>query len=362
MTELLAGAETPALVVEAAQVDRNVAKVAAYAAAHGLAWRPHTKTHKSAWTAGREVRGGARGLTCATTREAEVMRAATDDLLLAYPPVGAARAARAAALAATSGLTVALDSVEAAAALDAALRARGARARVLVEVDAGMRRTGVPTAEAAVALAREVAARPSLEAAGFAFYPGHVRGAGPEADAPLRALGALCTELRERAAAAGLPAPVLSAGSTPLLWRSHEIAGLTEIRAGTCVYFDRTSVLGGVATEAECAATVLATVVSVAVPGQAVVDAGTKALGREPVSGGQAEGFASVRGRPEVTVSRLSEEHGILDLAHTDWRPRVGERVQLVPNHICVAVSCFSRMLVVEDEVMEREVEARDRS
>jgi D-serine deaminase-like pyridoxal phosphate-dependent protein len=82
---------------------------------------------------------------------------------------------------------------------------------------------------------------------------------------------------------------------------------------------------------------VLATVVSTAVPGQAVIDAGSKALGREPAAGPE-DGFAVLLDRPEVTVQRLSEEHGILDLRHTDWRPAVGEQVRLVPNHACFAV------------------------
>jgi D-serine deaminase-like pyridoxal phosphate-dependent protein len=83
--------------------------------------------------------------------------------------------------------------------------------------------------------------------------------------------------------------------------------------------------------------TVLATVVSTAVPGQAVIDAGTKSLGREPGEKPE-DGYAALLDRPEVTVQRLSEEHGILDLRDTGWRPEVGEQVRLVPNHVCIAV------------------------
>ncbi|HEX5634786.1 MAG TPA: alanine racemase, partial [Gemmatimonadales bacterium] len=333
--------QTPALLVDAAQVRRNVERVTAYAASHGLAYRPHVKTHKSSWIGALQVQGGAAGLTCATDREAEVMRAATDDLLVAYPPVTPGRIARLAALARTSRLTVALDSARSAEAFSDALRASHARAAVLVEVDAGMRRTGVSSVTDAIELACRVESLPTLEFTGFAFYPGHLRSAGPEADGAIAALGTLLDELTAASRRAGLDARVVSGGSTPLLWRAHEIRGMTELRAGTCVYFDRTSVRGGVCGEEECAATVLATVVSTAVPGQAVVDAGVKALGREPVRGEAAEGYASVWGRPDVTVSRLSEEHGVLDLSATDWRPEVGEQVRLVPNHVCVVVHLF---------------------
>jgi D-serine deaminase-like pyridoxal phosphate-dependent protein len=81
------------------------------------------------------------------------------------------------------------------------------------------------------------------------------------------------------------------------------------------------------------------------------------------VRGEAAEGFASVLGRPAVTVARLSEEHGVLDLSRTDWRPHVGERVRLVPNHVCVAVHLFDEMHVLEPDgaFTRRPVDARGR-
>lgn len=362
MTDLSAVA-TPALLIDAARVEANLTRVAAYAATHGLAWRPHVKTHKSVWAAARQLARGAVGLTCATPHEAEVMRGVTDDLLLAYPPIGADRVARMVALAGRSRLGVMLDSRRAAEGLSRALVANGAAARVVVEVDAGMRRLGVPTVPEAVALAEEIARLPGLTFDGFGFYPGHLRSAGPEVDVSFAEMSSLIAALRSASAAAGLDVRTISCGSTPLLWRSHEIVGMTELRAGTAVYFDRTSVLGGVCSYNDCATTILATVVSTAVPGQAVVDAGVKALGREPMRGGDADGFACVYDRPEVPVVRLSEEHGVLDLTHTDWRPCTGEQVRLLPNHVCVAVHNFDAMtLLHSDGRMEAmPVEARGR-
>lgn len=341
---------TPALLIDATRVEANLARVAAYATAHGLSWRPHVKTHKSSWVAARQMAHGAVGLSCATPREAEVMRGVTDDLLLAYPPIGADRLARTASLAGRSRLGVMLDSRRAAEELSHAMPAHGSVARVLVEVDAGMRRLGVPTVAEAVALAEEIARLPGLTFDGFGFYPGHLRNAGPEVDASIAEMASLIAQLRTDSAAVGLDVRTISCGSTPLLWRSHEIAGMTELRAGTAVYFDRTSVIGGVCSYEDCAATILATVVSTAVPGQAVVDAGVKALGREPMRGAEAEGYACVLDRPEVPVVRLSEEHGILDLTHTDWRPRTGEQVRLLPNHVCVAVHNFDAMTLVHPD------------
>ncbi|HSM59537.1 MAG TPA: hypothetical protein VK849_02015, partial [Longimicrobiales bacterium] len=133
-----------------------------------------------------------------------------------------------------------------------------------------------------------------------------------------------------------------SGGSTPTLWRSHEIAGLTEIRSGSCIFFDREGLAVGVAGIDDLAYTVLATVVSTSVPGRAVVDAGSKALSKEGRGG---EGFGVLLDRPEVWVVGLSEEHGVLDVSGSDWRPVVGERVRIVPNHVCVSVNLQDALL-----------------
>lgn len=354
---------TPALLIDAGRLERNLARVANYAACHGLAWRPHVKTHKSAWVAARQMAHGAIGLTAATPHEAEVMATVTDDVLLAYPPIGAGRLDRIGRLATRCRLGVMLDSSESAEYLSCTMIEHATTARVLVEVDAGMRRTGTADVASAVALAERIAVLPGLAFEGFGFYPGHLRSAGSESDAPLDELSGLVGCLRAAAEAAGIEVRTISAGSTPLLWRSHEIAGITELRAGTAAYFDRTSVAGGVCRLDECAATILATVVSTAVPGQAIVDAGVKALGREPIRGSEADGFASIIDRPEVLVTRLSEEHGTLDLSRTNWQPRVGDLVRLLPNHACVAVHNFDAMTVVHPDgsIEERPVEARGR-
>src|SRR5207248_3366421 len=125
---------------------------------------------------------------------------------------------------------------------------------------------------------------------------------------------------------AGMPPRVVSGGLTPTMWRRHDLRRVTEIRPGTYVYNDRTMAPIGACAWDDCALTVLATVVSTAVPNQAVVDAGTKALGREPMRGTDtADGFGALLDRPEVVVKAMSEEHGTLDLSKTSWRPSVGE-------------------------------------
>lgn len=354
---------TPIPVVDLDRLEANLDRMAVYAHAHGLVLRPHVKTHKAPRIAREQLARGAVGLTCATPRELEVMAGTSTDLLLAYPPIGAHRLRRVMALPAAVRLRVSLDSVEAIETLAAGAAAAGRRVAVLVEVDLGMRRVGVATPGDALALAREVARHASLEFEGVAFYPGHIRSQGAEQAAALARLSDELGAILRALEAGGIPATTVSGGSTPTAWRSHEVTGVTEIRPGTYVYNDRATVAAGHATSLDCALTVLATVVSTAVPGQAVVDAGTKALGREPRGGGDDWGYGELLDRPEVTVRAMSEEHGILDLSRTRWRPRVGERVRIIPNHVCIVTHLFDEVAGVREDRLEETwpVEARGR-
>lgn len=330
--------ETPAVLVDLDRMERNLDVAGAYAASHGLALRPHVKTHKATVVAQAQLARGARGLTCATPFEAEVMSAVCDDILVAYPPVGALRARRISSLPPGVRVTVALDSAHAVDEIAAAARAAGRTVYVYVELDLGMHRVGVPGVDDAVALAGRVQAARGLEFDGIAFYPGHVREPVGEQDAKLHVLGDALEHALARFGDAGVMPRVVSGGSTPTLWRTHELPGVTEFRPGTYVYNDRTTAAIGACALEDCALTVLATVVSTAVPGQAVIDAGTKSLGREPVRGVEGEGFGQLLDHPDVVVAKLSEEHGVLDLERSNWRPQVGERVRIVPNHVCIVV------------------------
>jgi D-serine deaminase-like pyridoxal phosphate-dependent protein len=336
--------ETPAALVDEERLEANLQKAAAYMREHGLRWRPHTKTHKVPQLAARQLQAGAAGLTVATPREAEVLGAVAEDVLLAYSPVGASKLARLMGLPGRVRLSVALDSREALAGLSEAARGAGRTVGVLVELDLGMRRVGVQAPEEAVALAREVAGARGVEYRGVMFYPGHIR-------MPLAEQGPALAEVSKRLGtfldalgAEGLKPGVVSGGSTPTLWRSHEVVGMNEARPGITPFFDRASAWMGVCAWEEVAYSVLATVVSTAVAGQAVIDAGSKALAKEELPVG---GYGALLERPEVGVHALSEEHGMLDLSRTTWRPRVGERVRVVPNHVCVSVNLQDELWAV---------------
>lgn len=345
-----ATAETPLGYLDLEVARRNAERVAAYAAEHGLAWRPHIKTHKSRTVARLQLDAGAAGLTVATLREAEVMAGLCPDLLLAYPPVGAAKLARLIALLrrgaeadpAPLRLTVALDDEAVLRPLSRACDEAGVEVGVLVEMDVGLGRVGLPDAASVVRLARTARELPGVTFRGLLFYPGHIRMEEAGQDEPIAQVGARLQAALDALEEAGLHPDVVSGGSTPTLWHSHRFPGLTEIRSGSCIYFDREALDVGVASAEDLAYTVLTTVVSTAVPGRAVVDAGSKALAKEGRGG---DGFGFVLGRPEVVVVGLSEEHGVLDLGPSGWTPAVGDRIRLVPNHVCVSVNLQDALL-----------------
>lgn len=347
---------TPAALVDLDRVDANLTRMQAYADGHGLALRPHTKTHKSRWLAEEQTRLGAAGLTVATTVEADTLGPAARELLIAYPPLGA-RADSAAASAEARPTLVALDSVDAVHALRDAVRRRGRPAPpvgVLIELDVGMRRCGVADAGDALEIARACDGD-DLEYRGLMFYPGHIRGRVATQDSELELLGSLLGDFIQTLGDAGLPPSIVSGGSTPTAFRSHEIPGVTEVRPGTYVFNDRTCSAILACDRDHLAYTVLATVVSTAVPGQAVVDAGSKTLSSDPIRAAGYDGFGELLDRPEVAVARMSEEHGVLDLSRTEWRPQVGERVRIVPNHVCVSVNLQTRLYGVRGDAVVSE-------
>jgi D-serine deaminase-like pyridoxal phosphate-dependent protein len=292
-----------------------------------------------------------------------VMSDVSDDILVAYPPVGMARVTRLVSLPGSTRLTVALDSAAAVEQLAEGARSAAREVSVFVEVDVGMHRVGVADASAVIELARLIRARSPLRYAGIAFYPGHIRQHVSEQDAEIEALSRRLAALIAELDRAECTPWVVSGGSTPAAWRMHEVTRVNEVRPGTYVYNDRTTAEIGASSWSDCAFSVLATVVSTAVPGQAVIDAGSKALGREPVRGAAGEGYGALLDRPGVLVTRMSEEHGILDLSSTSWRPEVGELVRVVPNHVCVVVHLNDEVFGVRGEVVETswEVAARGR-
>jgi D-serine deaminase-like pyridoxal phosphate-dependent protein len=351
-----AGFTTPLAVVDGITRERNLARMQKLAGDHGLRLRPHAKTHKSTRVAARQLAMGAVGLTVATLHEAEVFSTAgADDILVAHPPVGAVKVTRIAALADRARrLAVAVDSIEAVAALPASIE-------VLWEVDTGLHRIGTAPGQPTANAVRQLVDRIGPERfRGLITHGGHsYRSADDSAllqASSEEAHGLLAS--KELLEASGIAVRELSIGSTPTTRHIEVAGGITEMRPGTYVYGDANQVQLGSQQLEDCALAVIATVVSKPEATRVVVDSGSKILSADLRVPG-VTGFGIVLGHREVTVERLSEEHAVL-VSEAPIELAIGDRVAIVPTHACTTVNLNSAVLVVTDGGAEWEtVDAR---
>ncbi len=355
--------DTPALVVDLDVMERNLRRAAKYAAAHNLRLRPHTKTHKTPELARMQLDGGAAGLTVAKVGEAEVMlQAEPADMLVAYPVIGSPKLRRLVEVARRSRVTVALDSLDAARQLSEAARAGGVTIGVLAELDVGLGRVGVAAGQELAGLASGIAALPALEFDGIAFYPGHIRRLDEAGVKAMLALGALVESVLADLRRAGPEARIVSGGSTPSLFHSHRVSGMNEIRPGTYIFNDWNTVSAGACAQEECAAFVMATVVSTARPGQVIIDGGSKTFSSDRLAGsGEDGGFGRIHEDPGAVLFKMNEEHGFLDIRHCARGFGLGDKVRVIPNHICTAVNLHETLYAIrrEEVVAEWRVRAR---
>ena len=341
---------TPAILIDGHVVRRNLEKMARYARQHDLKLRPHTKTHKSTMVAQMQLEHGAAGLTVAKAGEAEVMAEVAEDLLVAYPVVDAKRCATLAGLARKRTVRVAVDSPAGVDALSAAAGAAGSTVGVLVDLDVGLHRTGVQTPDESLELAQYASRARNIRLDGLFFYPGHIHRISENVEKSLEKVDMLLAQALSLWKLKGLEAKIVSGGSTPTAFQSHLVPHATEIRPGTYVYHDMNGVHGGYATLDDCAARVVATVVSTAVPGQFVVDAGSKTLTQDRCGPAPESGFGHVVEYSDARIVKLTEEHGVVEVSPGRRVPGVGERVTLIPNHICPCINLQDTVWWRDDE------------
>ena len=348
--------DTPSLLVDLDRMEANLDRAASYAKEHGLNLRPHTKTHKSPLIGGMQLDRGATGLTVAKVGEAEVMATvARPGLLVAYPVWGEAKWERLVGIAKTVPVTVSLDNLESASGLQRHARRVGLELGILVEADLGMRRCGLPPGESLLDLAKTIARMPPLRLEGVMFYPGHVNLAAPRGEQALAKLAADLSTVLDAFEADGLPTEVVSGGSTPTLFHSHRVPGLTEIRPGTYVFNDCSQVAMGACGWNDCAASVLTTVVSTPRPDSVVIDGGSKAFTSDPLRGSDEATFGRVLEMPGSRFHKMNEEHGMIDTGQYDGPAvRIGQRLRIVPNHVCVTVNMHETAHGIRGEAVEQ--------
>ena len=334
---------TPALIIDLANVEDNLSLMARFFEGKPAKLRPHFKTHKCPILAHKQIQAGAIGMTCAKLGEAEVLvDAGIGDILIANQIVDPVKISRIAELARQNRLMVAIDQTDNLRQIsEAAIRA-GSRVNVVVEVDVGLHRCGVQPGHAALDLARRGAQSGGIHFAGLLGYEGHavlVTDVEQRARLAREAMQAL-VDTAELIRQAGLPVEIVSAGGTGTYDITGTFPGVTEVEAGSYLFMDTKYRRLGL--PFRNALSLLATVISTPAPNRAIIDAGLKVLTTE-------NGLPQVASLPGATLASLSEEHGRLELDPEKAALRVGDRVELIPSHVCTTVNLHDRYYVLQE-------------
>jgi D-serine deaminase-like pyridoxal phosphate-dependent protein len=351
---LLQDLPTPQVLVDRRRLLNNIDRVQQIASAAGIGLRPHAKTHNSPVIAGRQIDRGAVGICCAKLGEAEVFAGAgITNIRLPYP-VNPVHAPRVIALMDQASMSIIVDHLAVARGWSDAMHAAGRVLDVLVKVDVGFHRCGIDPDRGAVEFIQTVAGMRGLRLRGLLSHAGHAYRA-----TSAKELGAIAAReadvlvaLKQRAAAAGVSLDEISVGATPTLRFSATERGVTELRPGNYVYFDRTQVTLGSASLDDCALTVLATVVSKPSADRIILDSGSKTLSSDLAPHVQGYGVVLTRDGSAIdeslSIERLSEEHAtVIVRGGTPLEP--GDLVHILPNHSCVVSNLVDQIRLVED-------------
>jgi D-serine deaminase-like pyridoxal phosphate-dependent protein len=354
---MLTDLPTPQVLIDRARSMRNIDRAQQLASNAGVALRPHAKTHKSPVVAKWQIDRGAVGVCCAKVGEAEVFVAAgIANIRLPYP-VSPSNASRILALLDRAAISIIVDHLDVVRGWSEAMARAGRTLDVLIKVDVGFHRCGIDPDGDALGFVQRVSALPGLRLRGLLSHAGH--GYHASSDDELRAVAhheaEILTSLRDRAVKAGIPLEELSVGATPTLRFSAAERGLTELRPGNYVYFDRTQLALGSATLDDCALTVLSSVVTQH-DGRIILDAGSKTLTNDQARGiTAAPGYGAILTADgaaiddRLTIERLSEEHATVRVTGaTALKP--GDRVRIVPNHSCVVSNLVNEVRLVDGE------------
>lgn len=321
--------ETPVPIVDIDRLEGNISRLQAYLDEHGIANRPHIKTHKIPEIAQMQMDAGAIGITCQKVSEAEVMAdAAFKDIFIPYNIIGESKLTRLMSLAKKITVSVTADSAYVIRGLSEAAQQAGLTLTVLIECDSGAHRCGVQSPQEAAELARLINQLPNLHFGGLMTYP-----TSEQTDEFVR-------QTRKLVAGDGLQIERVSGGGTPTMWQVHK--EVTEHRAGIYVYGDRLTLRSGAVTLDTCALKVHTTVVSRPTPDRGILDAGSKSLSSD-LHG--LDGYGYICEYPEAKLYALSEEHGHADFSACERKPEIGERVTIIPNHCCTVTCMFDEVV-----------------
>lgn len=340
--------DTPALLVDLDILEANIARIAKTCRDNGVGWRPHTKAHKTPEIAQLQLAAGAIGIACAKLGEAEVMAAAgIRDIFIVNQIVGAAKVRRLVALIGPGRPIVAVDCVANLDELAGAALAQGKTLDVVIEVDIGMHRAGVPPGGPVVALAAEIAHRPGLRFVGVAGWESQATRIADPVEKERTVVEAIreLTASAHACADAGHQVSIVSCGGTGTFPYCAQQPGVTEVQTGGAIFSDihyRTHFH----VHFPYALTVLATVTSRPTPTRIVLDAGRKTMS-DDAAPPQPLGIAATR------AMKVSAEHTTIELELPSETPRVGDRIEFVVGYSDTTVHLHEEMVGVRNGSIE---------
>ncbi|NMC31547.1 MAG: hypothetical protein GYA36_03670 [Veillonellaceae bacterium] len=337
----------------------NIARMAAKAQKWGVKLRPHTKTHRVPALAKLQIAAGASGITVAKVGEAEVMADnGLEDIFIANEIFGKTKSNRLLAVHRKVLVAVGVDNQEQIESLAKTFNQEKRPLDLMIEIETGEDRTGVLTAAEALSLAQKIHQTPGLRLRGIFTHEGHTYGAQSKEEC-VKLFGksqedvlAVANYLREH----DIEVNEVSVGATPSLMHGEPLPGITEIRPGTYIFMDAAQG-NSINDYHQCALSVLATVVSMPTAERVVIDAGGKALTsftRAPGSICETPGYGIVRGFDNLRLAKLYDEHGVINNAEANAKLKIGDKVSIIPNHVCPCVNLYDKLYLVEhDNVIE---------
>lgn len=339
--------DTPVLLIDLDLMESNIAKMADFFCTVSAKLRPHTKTHKTPILAHKQIDAGAIGVTCAKLGEAEVMvNSGIKQILIANEIITPLKIEKLTSLARHSDLIVAVDDEENVEHLSKSASQKGINLKVLIEVDIGMNRCGVEPGEPALKLANKIEKSKNLVFAGLMGYEGHTVTI-PDFDKrkfETERSMALLVQTKELIERNGLQVEIMSGGGTGTYNITGKIPEMTEIQAGSYIVMD--AYYKNVVNEFDCALTVLSTVISRPNKDTAIIDAGLKTVTKE-------FGLPLVKGIEGAKLTRLSEEHGNLDVRKSEIELKRGDKIELIPTHCCTTINLHDKFYGIRNGRLE---------
>jgi len=331
--------ETPAAVVDLDVMEANILQMQRYMDEHGIANRPHIKTHKIPEIAHMQVDAGAVGITCQKLGEAEIMaRGGIQDIFLPYNIIGESKLERLMGLVQRAAISVTADSEFVVRGLSSVIQRLAEELPVMVEFDSGLNRCGVQSPQEAADLARIIHRLPGLRFAGLMTYPSNEN------------LDPFVRQTKELLQVDGIEVGWVSGGGTQSALQAHTYSEVTEHRPGSYVYGDRYWLEQGVMPLESCALKVISTVVSRPTPERVILDAGSKTLSSDTMG---LDGHGLILEHPKAKLYGLNEEHGYVDISSCSRKPEIGERVTVLPNHCCAVTNLFNQVVGLRNDQVE---------